>query len=719
MQNIIIDEANKLFLINTSDWSYGMGVNENGHLCNLHWGGSIRDTSDLPSIENCLFYKHRKPERSILKRQEYPGWGDAFYDEPALKASFADGTRCCVLVYKSCEKIAGKNAETLKITLEDKFYPLQVDLFYRVFTDCAILERWSQISNNGVLEIELESVMSAAFNLPRNTDDYRLTHLSGRWGKEATINQIPVTQSRTILESRTGLSGPHAVPYFALDRFDADEKKGRVWFGSVEWSGNWKIAVYRDAYEEVSVVGGVNDFDFSYPLAPENSFTTPVFCCGLSSEGFGGASRMLHDYQRLHLLPPAAAKPLPLIVNTWASLHADVDEKSVMGVIEKSGELGAELFVIDDGWQKALGDWVTDLEKFPRGLEPLINRAKELGMDFGLWVEIESIEERSEIFRQHPEWVMQYKNRPRHSKYREDVDRTTYLINFAHEDVCEYFYRQLHRLVEETGITYLKLDMNYFFTDPGWNEMPKNQRRTIWYHYAANIHKLFRKLSSDFPTLRIENCASGCSRSDLGMSRYFSRINRSDNQDPLDILKLHEGFSKIHLPGLAGGACHISDDMHHINGRHIPLTFQAIAGMLGSLAIGKNLPECPQEEIDAITYWAKLYKKFRAIVYCGDFYILYSHYNNAYAAYQYVSKDKTKSLIFTFAQACQFSVRLPVFELQGLTDDATYTIEAFGNDSPYQPDYHQRSGSSLMEIGLQSDLLGDYQARLFYLEKQQ
>lgn len=707
----------KTFLLKCGNSSYGFGVNADGHLTNLHWGGRVDNISDLPDICSLLNYPHRKPERSLLVRQEYPAWGGAFYDEPVLKVSYSDGSRGTSLKYKAAEVSSADDHELLTVTLEDDFYPLTVNLFYRIWKDIDIIERWSEIVNNGSETLVLERVMSCAWHMPRIDGDYRLSHLAGRWAREGTINRVPVMQNKIVLENRTGLSGPFAMPFFAVDEGHAAENSGRVWFGSLHWNGSWKIAVNRDAFEEVSIIGGINDFDFSYPLEPGKNFTTPLFSAGISDTGFGGASRIMHDYQRKHILPEVAADPIPLLVNTWASLHADVDEQSVMSVIDKAAEVGAELFVIDDGWQAALGDWVPDPVKFPNGLGPVIDRAKELGIDFGLWVEIESFEKRSKLYEEHPEWVMQYANHPPQSKYREDVDRTTFLINFARKDVLEHFHKEMKNLLFVTGITYLKLDMNYFFTDPGWDQMPPEKARTIWYQYATNILELFKLLSKEFPHVRIENCASGCARSDLAMSRYFGRINRSDNQDPLDIMKLHEGFTWMHLPGLAGGACHISDDMHHVNHRDMSLTFQAAAGMLGSLAIGKNLPKCPDEEIAAIREWGNLYKRFRHITYHGDFHRLVSLYNKPYAAFEYVSKDRGEALLFLFIREFQFSTRLPMVKLQGLNPDAEYQLEVHGAPVIETEDIHPRSGRSLMEIGIQSDLLGDHQARIVYLKK--
>ena len=725
MNRIVIDNEKKCFLINVQTSSYAFAVNKKGVLINLHWGGRVEHIDDLPNVGTLLAYRSRKEERSMLLRQEYPAWGGEFYGEPALKINYADGTRGVVLKYVNAFKEHFDNGEQLVVTLKDEFYPLELKLLYRVFKNSNIIERHAEINNLGNQHLTLESVMSGAWHFPRIDDDYRLSHLAGRWAAEGTINRIPVKQNKIVLESRTGLSGPFAMPFFALDHGNSTEFAGDVWFGSIQWSGNWKLTVNRDAYNEVSVVGGINDFDFSYPLHPKESFSTPVFCAGFSREGFGGASRMMHDYQRHYVLPESAAKPMPLLVNTWASLHADVDEASVIAVIDKAAEIGAELFVIDDGWQSALGDWRPDPAKFPNGLAPVIERAKNYGMDFGLWVEIESFEKRSKLYEEHPEWVMRFKNRHAPSKYREFLDRTSFLINFAREDVLEYFFSELSRLIEQTEISYMKLDMNYFFTDPGWDDAPPDRCKTIWYQYAKNILQLFERLNKSYPHVRFENCASGGGRSDLAMSRYFGRINRSDNQDPLDILKLHEGFTWMHMPGLAGGACHISDDMFHINHRQTPLEFQAIAGMLGSLAIGKNLPNCSEDEIAAIKKWGDLYKRFRHITYYGDLYRLTSIYEKPYAIFEYVSKDCNEALLFVFSQSFQFGKRLPAIRMKGLAPDNIYSIKTYGAEGigitqeskiPAENRYYKRSGQSLMEIGIQSDMLGDYRARVLHFK---
>ncbi|MDD5727866.1 MAG: alpha-galactosidase [Victivallales bacterium] len=721
----LIAEKENCFLLSAENFSYAFKVSENGILQHLHFGGRIERTEDLPSLEKILSYRHRAPHHKIFAAQEYPAWNGNFFDEPALKINFPDGMRCAVLKYRdfSINELNDGSKELVAV-LAEQSYPLRVKLHYRLFPGLSLMERWSEIINEGAGPITLDSVMSAAFYFPRIRNEYRLSYLTGRWGKEGTINHSPVNQGKIVLESRTGLSGPCAMPFFALDDGSADEHSGRVWFGSLLWSGNWKLTVEKNAYEQTSVLGGINDFDFSWPLKGGETFTTPAFSAGLSLNGFGESSRILHRYERDHLLPQkTASKAMPLIFNSWSCMGIEVDENKIFALAEKAAAVGAELFVIDDGWQRALGDWIPDPKKFPNGLKPVIDKVKACGMNFGLWVEVESFEINSTLYREHPEWAMRFGKHQPFIRRRDDIDRQSMMINFARDDVREYIYHTLHRLLRDTGITYLKLDMNSALTDPGWDEVPEAEKQTIWVKYVNSIHYIFGRLSRDFPDVLMENCASGAARSDLAMSRYFGRMNRSDNQDTLDILRLHEGFTWLHASRLAGGGCHISDDaIYHINLRRPPMKFQAYAGMMGSLSIGKNLPKCSQEELREIAGYAELYKKIRHIPQFGDLYRLASHYDNPYAAFEYVSTDKTEALLFIFGHSLQFGDKVPNFILYGLDPDMLYETEYFGNvpqkikRTASVSDYPPVSGRGLMEIGVQVELLGDYDARILYFK---
>lgn len=712
---ITADRKSRRFLLKMRECCYAFGISEAGIPIHLHWGGMLRDLNDLPEIRKVQNFSHRPANRCLLARQEYPGWDGALYTEPALKASSPGGGRNTRLRYRDFEIRNEAEAETLLIYLEDAVSPLEVILCYRVSPDTPILDRWCEIINGGKEPVVLESALSATLQLPMQLAPYRLTSLTGRWGKEGMISRETVREGKFVLESRTGLSGPFAMPFFALDDGSATEQCGELRFGTLHWSGNWKITVERDGFNQTTVSGGINDFDFSWRLAPGERFSTPVFSLGFSREGFGGMTRALHHYFRTRIEPePLRNECSPLVCNTYASFHSgpDMREENCLRLASAAAELGFELFVFDAGWQKALGDWVPHPEKFPRGLAPVIERVHALGMRFGLWVELESVDTASGLCRLHPDWLMRY---PGQETVPELVDGTQpcrQLLNLGRDEVAEYLWKAMDRLLSENRIDYLKLDMNRAFTTPGWEDPPAQGAQSIWVKYVNNLAGIFRRIRAKYPALLLENCAAGNGRADWAFNRMFGRVNRSDNQDSLDILKLHEGFSYLHLPKYAGGGCHISDYSGMINRRRIPMQFQAFAGMLGSLAVGKRLFELERGEKEELREYLALYRKLRPVIHLGEFYRLLSHFDTSYAVYEYVSPGRDEAVIFFFGHGLQFADPLPPVRPAGLDPERTYHLTGYGDAHSYAP----RSGAALMESGIQVYLNGDFSARIVHLK---
>lgn len=702
--------------MNAGEMSYAFELAENDLPINLYWGAKLECADDLPGIAELQFYQHRTNRQSENTRQEYPAFHGEFYNECALKAEYSDGVRSTRLCYDGYTRKKEKECEILTLTFADALHPLRLRLFYRVWNGLELIDRWSEIENGSDSFLRLENFASACWQLPAATVDWRLTHLAGRWAREATENRIPVTQGRFVMESRTGLSGPFAVPFFALDDGTATELAGEVFFGALQWSGNWRICVERGAWDVTAVTGGINPFDCRIELKPGETFETPVFSGGWSREGHSGMSRVLHRYQLRHLLPPAiAAKPLPLIFNSWACINIHVNEANIRRIETLAAKVGAELFVIDDGWQKALGDWSPDPAKFPDGLGPVIENARSLGMEFGLWVEPESFELKSDLYRAHPEWAMRYPGVEPFERCRADVDRTSVMLNLARGDVADYLYRALRKLVEETGIRYLKLDMNCFFSSPGYVHVPEGEQGRIWIDYVRNLHRIFGRLSADFPELLMENCAGGAGRADLAMTRFFGRMNRSDNQDALDMLKLHYGFTQVNLPRLAGGACHISDSMYGINRRRTPLQFQAFCGMLGSLAVGKDLTRCSEAELDEIRLYGEFYKRIRHITQFGDFYRLASPYEKSRAVFEYVAPDRSEAAVFVLGASQQFGDTLPYFKIPGLAPEKRYEMTIYGGKTEEK---RIITGRGAATVGVRVDLFGDFDGRILHFEYQ-
>ena len=690
----------KLFVLTTKNSTYAMGVNKSGALGHIYWGKRIGSPGDLADPVSGLFHTNA---------QEYPGWGEYFFDEPALKITYSDGVRDTRLRYKDYHITENEDSCELRIALKDSFYPLKVDLVYKIYPDSDVIERHAIVTNQGDAAMTIESIQSAAWYLPRDKS-YRLSYQTGRWGKEYRPQEWLMEQGKAVLETRRGVSGPDYTPFVWIDPEGlATEDHGEMWIGALHWSGNWKITVENNRDNQTRITGGINDFDFDYVLQPGEEFVTPIFSGAFVEGGFGGASRTWHDYQRNHIMRPEKADALmPLIYNSWGTFTFDIDEERMVKLAELAAGVGVELFVIDDGWfakrdndRCSLGDWYPSPAKFPNGLDPLIKKVNDLGMDFGIWLEPEMVSPDSDLYRAHPDWVFRFENREC-SQYRHQL-----VLNLARDDVKEFAYKTMHDLLKNHNIKYFKLDNNRYISEPGWTSADLADQKSVLVHYYRNFYEIFDRLTKEFPDVLFENCASGSGRVDFAMHRYFDRINRSDNQDPLDMLYLHEGFARVNLPKLAGGACHISTSMARINGRPTPMRYQAHIGMLGSLAIGHNLFDCTPEQLKEMKDYVDLYKEIRPITHRGDFYQLLSPRTNRRAACLYVSKDKSDAVLFVLGQSMQFRDVLPNIRPQGLDPDTVYQVDG----------YKPMSGSGLMNIGVPVRLRGDFDSKLIRIRK--
>ncbi|MBR7104738.1 MAG: alpha-galactosidase, partial [Lentisphaeria bacterium] len=604
-----ICQTGSRFLLTNRAMSYGIEISPEGMAHNIYWGKPLESAEDLEALFLRQCHRHLYTSFAKMQFQELPVFGGDFFDETALKITYADRIRVSRFEYTGFEKEANK----LVLFFKEKRHDVLLELVYILHEE--ILERAFRLVNKTDQPLTLERFASGAWYMPQYTQNWRLTHWAGHWAKEAQPCRQTLTPGKFVIESRTGVTGPFHYPLAAMDDHTATESTGTVYFCSVMWSGNWKITAERNAYESAALICGINDFDSAFEVAPGECFESALTASGVSADGFGGMSRILHRWQKQELLPPRfREKNLPMLCNTWGSLETNVNEENVLATARVAARAGCELFVIDDGWQTALGDWYPDKEKFPRGLKPVIDGVAELGMQFGLWIEPESFEIKSALYREHPEWAMTWEG-VEPGVRRHGPARTNILLDLARKDVAEYIYNAIRELVRSTGISYLKLDMNSYFTTPGAS--PR-----LWIDYARNLDDIFARLLLEFPDLLLENCASGAARASLQMTKSFARMNRSDNQDALDMLKLHEGFTAMNLPRMAGGACHISDSMRFINKRITPMKYQAYCGMMGSLACGKALNRCSEEEILQIREYTDLYKLLRPVVHQGEFYRL-------------------------------------------------------------------------------------------------
>jgi len=705
------DGSTRVFELSTSQVTYAFGVNELGQLQSLYWGGRRAAGDTLPAAKSDAGSASFDLPTGTTP-QEYPAWGAALYTEPALKVSFPDGNRDLVLHYLSHTL----NGSHLSVFLKDISRDVRVELRYDIDPDSGILARSARIENHTGQSLSVHQAAAATWNLPAG-NGYVLHSLSGRWAAEWQLDHRPVLPSQTVLESRRGSTGQQNNPWFALTHTDTSEDTGPVWFGALAWSGSWRITVEPDVKRRVRVTGGYNPFDFSYRLAPGEALDTPVFFAGYTTGGLGEASRLLHHFELTHVLPQAPhPRARPVLYNSWEATEFNVNEPGQVKLAEMAARIGVERFVMDDGWFGArdndhagLGDWVVNPRKFPHGLQPLIERVRALGMDFGLWVEPEMVNPDSDLYRHHPDWVLNFSGRPR------TEGRNQLVLNLARQDVRDHLFHVLDDLLTHNDIAFLKWDYNRNWSEPGWPERKPEDQQKVYVAYVQNLYWIMQRLRERHPKLEIESCSGGGGRVDLGIMRLTDEVWTSDNTDPFDRLSIQDGFTYAHTPGVM--MAWVTDSPNWVNQRSTSLEYRFLSSMQGSLGVGADLSRWNEQDFQTAQRLITEYKSIRMTVQQGNLYRLISpREGSAYSATQSVSSDGRQSVLFAFLHSSSMLYPYPRIRLKGLDPQARYRLRVVAG-KPAENTPVEASGTYWMSEGIQLMLKGDFQAAAVVLDR--
>lgn len=709
---ISYDSASRVFRLDAANVTYAFGVNETGALQSLYWGARLAAGDSFAAA-----HSHRglasfdAPINTTP--QEFVAWGGGLYVEPDVKITFPNGNRDLVLRYVS-HRIEGNR---LLVTMKDISLEVYVTLEYQIDPETGILRRSATIENRTDAAVTVEQAFAATWNLPCG-NDYRLRYLTGRWAGEWNVQSQPVHPGKTVLESRRGTTGAQNGPWFAIDhQGDNDPDHGSVWFGALGWSGSWEISIEQDQAQQIRVSGGFNSFDFGYLLHKGQSLRTPYFYAGYTQNGIGGASRLLHRFEIASILPHAPHPPLrPVLYNSWEATEFNVDEAGQMALAEKAASIGVERFVMDDGWfgernndRAGLGDWYPNPQKFPHGLKPLIDKVHALGMSFGLWVEPEMVNPDSQLYRAHPDWVLYFPNRPR------TEGRNQLVLNLARPDVRDWVFNTLDKLLSENAIDFLKWDYNRNWSEPGWPQVPPDQEKNVYVDFIRNYYSILAELREKHPKLEIESCSGGGSRVDLGVMRYTDEVWPSDNTDAYDRLLIQNGFTYAYTPGVM--MAWVTDSPSWVNHRTLSLEYRFLSSMQGSLGVGANLNHWTPEDFATAKKMIAQYKTIRESVQRGRLYRLIEPIGGSeQSATEYVSSDGRQTVVFAFLHSSSEMYPYPRLYLRGLDRNATYRLDAMdGKLAPGTP--QEASGAWWMDHGIDVQLMGDFQAAAFTLER--
>lgn len=684
---MIIDK-NNIFVLETKNTHYVLGVDKYGYNHHLHWGKKCN--ADDYYIQEI---KDQNSNHSVLDefKQEYTPFGQTMYRGCAIKAEFADGCRDICLNYNGYEI----EENTLKLKFSDNVYPLEIVLNYSVCDENDIITRWTTVKNNSENSIYFEKLFSAEFNLP-SKKPYTFKNTNGAWGGENIETNTTLESGTFVSESRKGTTGHNQSPYFIAYQ-NADEKIGDVYFATLAYSGNFKVKAERDLFSSTRIIIGMSDFDFKFELKAGEEFDTPKVFCGFT-QGFGDMSRQMNKFAIDYVLPKTFNnKPLPILYNSWEATEFDVNCQNQSALAEIAAQIGVELFVMDDGWfskrnndRAGLGDWFVNKEKFPNGLDELISKVNELGMDFGIWVEPEMVNRDSDLYRTHPDWAYHFDTR-----YSCEL-RNQLVLNMTRKEVQEYIFDCLNHLLSNHNIKYIKWDMNRPFSEVGAENLDCQQM--LWYLHTKAVYDIVDKLKELHPDVTFESCASGGGRADYGALMHYDQVWTSDNTDGIDRMVIQKGYSLLRpIKTMRAWVT----DIAGIN-KHCSLDFRFNIAMQGALGIGGDLTKYSNEDIEICKKNVALYKEIRNLVQFGNLYRLMDIDEDEVLFNQYVNEDKTESVAFIAANGTRFYKKSVPMRFDGLDENKRYTLTL--NDKTYN-----KSGAYLMNIGIDLEIRGaDY-----------
>ncbi len=688
---------NQTFHLATGHTSYVFRIEDQGHPEHLHYGARLIPGSDgtramaqfhssLPSATTA--YSPAAPTLSMeLLRGEVSTQGKGDYGDPFIEAEFADGSRTIDFIYDSHELLTEKpdvpdlpsalppalsdprTECTLKLRLKDaNGRGLILDLFYTVYEDCDVIVRSARLTNNGSSDVILNRLLSSQIDF--DDSDYLFTNFHGSWTSEMH-KSVSSSEGRTIISgSRTGFSSNRANPFVMLSRPDCTETAGEVYGSNLIYSGNHRECAQSGELSRLRFSTGIHPEGFRWTLHPGESFHTPEAVLCYSNEGFEGLSRGMHCFVRRYIVRGSwAAKPRPVLLNSWEAAYFDFNEDKLVNMAHLAAQAGIELFVTDDGWfgkrnstKSSLGDWVCNYEKLPHGISGLSDRIHQEGLLFGTWVEPEAVNPDSDLFRAHPDWTMTIPGQPG------SQGRNTHLLDFCNPDVIDYLYEKLSA-VFACGVDYVKWDMNRNMSDVFSPYLPAAQQGETAHRFILGLSGLLARLTKRFPNILFESCASGGNRADLGMLCYMPQFWASDNSDALCRMRIQTGYTYGYPLSVLG--CHVSSIPNHQTLRETSLNTRYEVAAFGLLGYELDLSKLNEDELEDIKTQVRQYKEMRDWCMDADLYRLKDGTNGRWSL-MLVSRDRSHAAVMTFQELLQPGCPIYVLRTRGLEEDSLY-----------------------------------------------
>lgn len=704
---IYYQQENRIFTLHTAHTTYQMKVDAFGFLLHMYYGGKISGNMDY-----LLTYYDRgfsgNPSDVGADRtysldvlpQEYPVMGTGDYRNSALIIRNGDESECCDLRYKSHRIYKGKyglkglpavyasedEAQTLEILLEDSVSGVQVKLLYGVLEKEDIITRSAEISNCGTTGIVVEKAASACLDFV--TGDYDLLSFWGRHVMERNLQRREIAHGSFGIGSRRGTSSHQYNPAVILAGKNTTEEHGNCYGLVFVYSGNFMCEAEKDQFEQTRVLIGLHSDLFHYSLEPGETLTVPETILGYTDKGLGQLSILFHRCIMEHICRGRYRDlPRPVILNSWEAAYFDFDGETICRLAKDAAALGIDMVVMDDGWfgkreddNSGLGDWQVNQRKLGCTLKELTEKVNGFGVKFGIWIEPEMVSEDSSLYREHPDWALQTPGR------KPVRGRNQLVLDFTRKDVRDAVFKAICGVLDQGNIEYVKWDMNRSISDV---YSMQDKQGKVAYDYVLGVYDFLEKLIKRYPDMLIEGCSGGGGRFDAGMLYYTPQIWCSDNTDALDRVLIQYGTSFLY-PVSAVGA-HVSAVPNHQTGRSVSLHTRGVTAMAGAFGYELDPGELTDAEKEEIRRQVRRYKKYEELIRKGDYYRLSDPFQNACAAWQFISKDGDRVLLNVVMLEVHGNMPVTYVKLKGLHADMVYEDVDTGK---------RYYGSALMEAGM-------------------
>jgi alpha-galactosidase len=638
----IIEEQN--FILDTTHTTYAFRVLPTGQLEHLYYGRRLHLKDTVASLD-ALTEKHAfAPGNSNVYDQEHKAYsledmrlemsayGKGDLRDPFVEIVHEDGGRTSDFLFEKAEVRQGKEAfETLPgsydesgkvghlvITLRDNAYDISLELHYYVYEDCDVITRSAKLINNTHRTISLLRLMSTQldFDMP----GYVMTTFHGAWAREMQRDDFLVSSGRHVNSSYAGTSSSRANPFVMLHPVQTTEDAGDCYGINLIYSGNHYESVEVNSFGKTRFLAGINPQGFDWKLSAKQEFEAPEAVMTYSCEGYNGMSRNMHAFVREHIVRGEwKHKTRPVLLNSWEAAYFDINESKLLKLAKAGKELGIELFVMDDGWfgkrdndETSLGDWDVNPKKLPGGLKGLADKIKALGLDFGIWVEPEMVNQDSELYRTHPEWAMAIPGKP-HTE-----GRNQRILDLANPEVQDFIVEKMTQVFSSADISYVKWDMNRIFSDYYSPALPPEQQGEVGHRYVLGLYRCMAELTKRFPKILFEGCSAGGNRFDLGILSYFPQIWASDDTDPLCRSEIQTGYSYGYP--MSTVTAHVSASPNHQTLRVTPLETRFNVAAFGVFGYELNFCDMKKEDLAAVKAQIELYKEWREVLQWGTFY---------------------------------------------------------------------------------------------------